>query len=277
MYLCPYCGNFIDKESKFCGKCGNKFHPKICPKCNYQSYFNNYCINCGEKLEFLELYLDNLHSTAFQLECDDKYEDALNIYEKLLEFKPNNKFYLNDKARCLHSLGKYEAAIEYYDKIINIDSDYDLAWYGKGICLFELNRLDESLECINKAIDLDPNDRFSLFRKADILFKLNRSGEVKEVLSKIKPDTLSGWYTLHEYYIKIKEYGNALNCVDEMLSLEYDYFPLFLKGKIYFKLKNYDEAMKCCEEALNFNSEHEELNELIEKINIAQKNSKSGD
>lgn len=277
MYICRNCGNVIEKESRFCGRCGNEFPSKICPKCNYQSYFNDYCINCGEKLEFLELYLHNLDCSATQLGFDNKYDEALNIYEKLLQFKPNDEFYLLDKARCLDSLGRYEEAIKCYDTVISIDSDYYSGWYGKGNCLFELNRLDEALECINNAIDLEPNHNFILFTKADILFKLNRVGEVKEVLSKIKPDNSSYWGILCYKYIEIKEYDKALYCTDEMLSLEYDFYPLFLKAKIYFELKNYDEAMKCCQEALNFNPDSEELNELIEKINISLKNSKSGD
>ena len=108
MYICPYCGNFLEKESRFCGKCGNEFQPKICPKCNYQSYFNEYCINCGEKLEFLVLYINNLESKASKLEFNDESEEALKIYDKLMEFKPNDKFYLLDKARCLYSLRRYE-------------------------------------------------------------------------------------------------------------------------------------------------------------------------
>ena len=99
------------------------------------------------------------------------------------------------------------------------------------------------------------------------------SGEVKEVLSKVKPENSFHWYRLHLYYIELKEYDNALECIDEMLNLKYKFFPLFLKGKIYFELKKYDEAMNYCQEASNFKSS-EELDKLIDKINIAQNNSK---
>ena len=55
MYFCPKCGNIIEKESRFCGRCGNEFPSKICPKCNYQSYLNDYCINdISELLKILK-------------------------------------------------------------------------------------------------------------------------------------------------------------------------------------------------------------------------------
>lgn len=154
----------------------------------------------------------------------------------MLEFKPNDEFYLLDKASCLGSLGRNDEAIELCDAIININPfNYDV-WYEKGYCLESLNKFDEALMCIDKAIELKPNYNSSLFQKVFLLFKLNRSGEVKDVLSKIKPEGYSDWGSLCSLYSRINEYDNALECVDEMLRLEYGYYPLFFKASILFRI-----------------------------------------
>lgn len=47
---CPHCLNKVEKNDKFCPKCGKPL-VKICPKCHEEnSLEDNYCSHCGNKL-----------------------------------------------------------------------------------------------------------------------------------------------------------------------------------------------------------------------------------
>ena len=51
MVKCPNCGVEIDKNDKYCGKCGKSLeNTKICKKCKTENSADSFvCTNCGEK------------------------------------------------------------------------------------------------------------------------------------------------------------------------------------------------------------------------------------
>ena len=57
---------------------------------------------------------------------DDKYEEALDCFEKILSSNPNNPDIWNKKGVTLRSLGRYDEAIECFNTALKIaprDSD----------------------------------------------------------------------------------------------------------------------------------------------------------
>ena len=62
---------------------------------------------------------------------------------------------MNNKAITLHNLGRYEDALEVYDKAIEIKPEFDSAWYNRA-CAFSLtNKKEDSLFNLKRAIELD--------------------------------------------------------------------------------------------------------------------------
>ncbi|CAK91023.1 unnamed protein product (macronuclear) [Paramecium tetraurelia] len=58
---------------------------------------------------------------------------------------------------ALSKLNKYQDAIECYNKAISINPNYDVIWYHKGNVLNNLNQHYEAIECYDKAISINPN------------------------------------------------------------------------------------------------------------------------
>jgi len=54
-------------------------------------------------------------------------------------------------------LNKYEEAIQCYDKAIELDPNYADAWNNKGLAFDSLDKHEEALKLYEKAIELDPN------------------------------------------------------------------------------------------------------------------------
>ena len=84
----------------------------------------------------------------------NRFKDALPLYDKVLEFEPNNKIYLFERADTLLALGKTEQALEAFKKAIKMDSNYCQAIGRAAICLLKLKRYEESIVFFNRAIKL---------------------------------------------------------------------------------------------------------------------------
>lgn len=65
----------------------------------------------------------------------------------------------NNKAISLSALNKYEKAIECFDKVIELNPDDHKGLYNKGIALFKLHKYDEAIKFFRKSIVIYPNDR----------------------------------------------------------------------------------------------------------------------
>jgi tetratricopeptide (TPR) repeat protein len=65
----------------------------------------------------------------------------------------------NNKAIALSALNKYEQAIQCFDKVIELNPDDHKGLYNKGMALFKLHKYDEAIKFFRKSITIYPNDR----------------------------------------------------------------------------------------------------------------------
>lgn len=92
------------------------------------------------------------------LRFPEKYELALEVYNKAIALNPNHfQAYLN-KGAVLIQLGKYDLALEAYNKAIEVDPSHPYAYNNKAEILRKLEKYDLYLESYNKALELEPND-----------------------------------------------------------------------------------------------------------------------
>ncbi len=102
----------------------------------------------------------------------EKYDQAIQYYDKALAIDPNDTYALSSKGYALDGLGKYEEAIQYYDKALAIDPNDANALNGKGYALGNSGNYTEAVEYLDKALAIDPNDANALNGKNLTLKKL---------------------------------------------------------------------------------------------------------
>lgn len=56
----------------------------------------------------------------------------------------------------LGETGRYKEAIECFDKVLDFDPENASAWYNKGVNLQNLGRRQDSIKCYDKALEIDP-------------------------------------------------------------------------------------------------------------------------
>jgi tetratricopeptide (TPR) repeat protein len=92
--------------------------------------------------------------------------------QKLYSITNSTQDILN-KANVLQDLQKYDEALQYYDKVLAIDPKDIDALYDKASVLEDLERYDEALQYYDKVLAIDPKDIDAMNNKMDILSNNN--------------------------------------------------------------------------------------------------------
>jgi tetratricopeptide (TPR) repeat protein len=80
------------------------------------------------------------HRKGIVLDNLGRYEEALQVYDKALELKPNDFDAWHRKGGTLDKLGRYEEALLAIDKALKLKPDVSNAWHRKGGTLVKLGR-----------------------------------------------------------------------------------------------------------------------------------------
>ncbi len=122
-----------------------------------------------------------------------RFEEAIEAYEKALEIEPNNVKALNNEGIAYHVLSQLreeresirmlEKAVEYFERSLAIDPNKSEIWNNYGVVLGFLRRFKASHSAFDKAIYLSPDYGNAYFNKARIYLQ---SGDKKNALKQLK-------------------------------------------------------------------------------------------
>lgn len=230
--------------------------------------------NCYEMANQKEKALDVLKEYSELVPGNQDIEKKIeNLKSEINE--PDSAEIYNNKCLSLINLNRFDEAIECYDKALKINPNNVKAWNNKAFALHNLNRLDEAIECYDKSLEIDPNFISSLRNKAFALRTLNRLDEAIECydkILKIDPNDFGVWnnkaFSLHE----LNRSDEAIKCYDEALKINPNYFEaLANKGFTLESLDKLDEAVECYNKALEIYPNHPDMLNRLSFIK-AQKN-----
>ena len=98
----------------------------------------------------------SLNNKIDMLFAQGKYEEAVEIYDKIPSPDPRYVWTWVTKGGALKKEGKYEEAIICFDKAIEINPGYTWAWIAKGRTLKKQGKYEEAILCFDKAIEVNP-------------------------------------------------------------------------------------------------------------------------
>jgi tetratricopeptide (TPR) repeat protein len=99
----------------------------------------------------------------------------MNVKEKVLIYKGM------DKVRQ----GLYDEAIEIYDRVLSMNPENTYAWNNRGVALFSAGRSEESLECYDRSIEIDPENLDALRNRGYVLRFMGRMEEALESYERV--------------------------------------------------------------------------------------------
>ena len=168
--------------------------------------------------DFDEIY----NNKCLALINQNRFNEAIECYDKSLKINPRNVKAWNNKAFALHNLNRLEEAIECYDEALKIDPNFISALQNKAFALRTLNRLEEAIECDEKTLQINPNNFGVWNNKGFCLHELNRSDEAIECYNKsleINPNFFEAWANKGFTLESLDRLDEAAECYEKALAL----------------------------------------------------------
>ena len=120
------------------------------------SYINKALSYIDKAIELCPNYPEaNLQKSKILRESE-RYRDAMDVCNKIIDFGYNGELIAVEKALILRSVEQYEGALEWLEWYLDNDNDAILSNYIKATCLIYLEQKEEAFKCIDKVI-LDSN------------------------------------------------------------------------------------------------------------------------
>jgi cytochrome c-type biogenesis protein CcmH/NrfG len=144
-------------------------------------------INYAQKAKALEVeVMNNPEDTAAWIQLGhvyfdtDKYDKAINAYEKALDLNPINADVLTDLGVMYRRNGQPHKAIEKFDKAVAIDPKHETARLNKGIVLMhDLKDPDGAIQAWEELLEINPLAMAGKNRSVDQLIKHYKEGHDK--------------------------------------------------------------------------------------------------
>jgi tetratricopeptide (TPR) repeat protein len=98
----------------------------------------------------------SLFTHAVFLQVQKRYDDALTLYGKIIELKPDWEWAYNNRGVTYGKKGLPDKAIEDYNKALEINPRYAEAYNNRGNAYFDKGLYDRAIEDYNKALEINP-------------------------------------------------------------------------------------------------------------------------
>merc|ERR1719263_104795 len=96
---------------------------------------------------------------------------------KAMKKRPNSTQmlqWLSTIVETLAKINRFEDALQSFDKAIQLKPDYAMAFNNRGKVLAKINRFEDALQSYDKAIQLNPDDAMAFVNRGIVLHELNR-------------------------------------------------------------------------------------------------------
>ena len=190
------------------------------------------------------------------LETED-YENALKVFEKLLEEGESAEVYYNI-GYIKTAKGEYGEAIQAFRKATQLDSLFAKAYEGMGRAYKALGRTKEAEACLNQAAEI----YLSSEKEEDA------EGVLNEILE-VNPDTINVYNTLGVLYRKKGDFQTALKQYQKALRIHPDEPNIHYNiGRLHMDMKNLEAAKFHFKKALAYDPGFEEAREVLDAIEL---------
>jgi protein O-GlcNAc transferase len=196
------------------------------------------------------------------LYLDNKnFKEAKNYLKKCIEIDKKNIVAFNNLAITYEAIGNTDKAINLYQKSIKISDKISDTFFRMANLYSKIKEYKLAIQNYEKAIAINPNYIFGYVNLANTQFKLNlyevAIANYKKALS-INKKFIPAYSNLFEVFKKIRKYNGAIKCCDEIIKIESENINAYLnKGDILMLLKKYKNAIECYEKVIKINPDQE--------------------
>lgn len=200
-------------------------------------YYNELLKQTPNNADLLGFYADFLTSIK-------KYQESLDIYQKLLA-KTNNQKYEAKIAEVYFSQQKFQEALKLYTDIYEKNPNNPEIQKAIARLYFLSGDFNKSIEYYEKYFS-QKSDPESVVIYSKSLFYSKQTQPAKQILESYLaqyPNDVEGLSTLADIYLSLRKPEGAMNLVNKALSIEPENFKLKIQSaKVDISLKDYETA-----------------------------------
>lgn len=209
---------------------------------------------------------------------NDNKEKAVEFYNKALQFGGNiveDIAILYNMAQIYDEMDMPQDAIKIYERIIDINPKEAGAYYGIAIMEERLNNKEKALEYYHKAIEIDPNYDRAYYFAANLYDEMGDRDKALEYYKKVvelAPNDYIAYNNIGSLYEERGDLKNALKYLNKSLEIEKNYYKtLFNLGVVYYGLGDRQKALEFYFKSKELNPYHESTCLNISAIFIEEK------
>jgi pentatricopeptide repeat protein len=194
---------------------------------------------------------------GMQLLENGKYEEALKVFEEMLDQGENPEIYYNiGYIKTVKE--EYAEAIEAFRKATKLDRYFAKAYEAMGRAYKALGKPEEAMESLKKAAEIYMGSEKE--EKAE--------GILNEILEE-NPDTINVYNTLGVLYRKRGDYQAALKQYEKALKIHPDQPKVYYNiGRLHVDLKNVPQAKINFQKAVALDPDFKEAREAMHAIEL---------
>lgn len=219
--------------------------------------------------------IEDLAETGVQLYKRGNYEEALEIFNTIVEAEPDNPVAYDIRGSIYAALEAYEDALKDYDQAIELDPSLAQAYYNRGRVYSLLKRYDEALSDLEKSVQLDSRN-FGYRAKGNIGLIYHRMGEYEKASEAFEAaisydDTKADvFYLKGETYTALEDYQAAINDYEAAIARFPGYDAAYASlGYAYYKTDQYDKAAEALNHALEISPDSPAAHSYLALVHLA--------
>lgn len=151
------------------------------------------------------------------------YSSALEVFDKVLKFKPSFFEALYNRGCCLQHLKRYEEAVAAYRRALLFNPKHVDSINNLGVCLNEIGQRNQAAAVYQSGLNLDPNNKSLRYNSANALLRMNRFSEAMEVYTealKQNPNHVPSLYNMGNALRGMLRYEESLSYYQRVLEID---------------------------------------------------------
>ncbi|MEM8640097.1 MAG: tetratricopeptide repeat-containing serine protease family protein [Cyanobacteria bacterium P01_G01_bin.54] len=218
---------------------------------------------------------EELYERGKELLDAEKYEEALEFFDRVVAQKPNYTLAWFNRGISLERLSMPEEALLAYSKTVELEPDFANAWYGRGFTLNELGKYEEAIASYDKALEINPDFAEAWFNRGVLLDDSEKYEEAIASYDKaleINPDFAEAWSNRGVSLRRLERYEEAIVSYDRAIEINPNHsFAWNNRGGALMALGRYQEALDSVEKAIQFDPNNDPAKRrretILEKLN----------
>lgn len=197
---------------------------------------------------------------ATGLAKQEKFDEAIAMYEKTLEMHPDHATTHYRMANALKRQGKIDAALRHYSEAVNLAPKLAEAYFNMGNTFKSLNKLNEAVSCYRRAIAVKPEYTDA---HCNLGLVLQEKGEIEKAIESWKkaiqamPTHFDAWFNMGNVLKEKGDFDEAIHCFQKASALKPEFSGSYNNmGNIFRAQKKFEKALFCYKKALQMDPDN---------------------